>query len=200
MGIKLTKRQSEIFEFIKTCIVDNGMPPTIREIGNRFKFSSLRTVQVHLETLEKKGWIRRKNRHSRGLELVDSISRGVPILGHISAGIPLEAEENYEGEIPCEHTFFGKEPHFALQVNGDSMTGAGILDGDFCIVRQQETAKESEIVAAIVSGEATVKRLVKNPDRTWVLRPENSSYKDIIFSADSFSICGVVVGVWRDLS
>ncbi len=196
----LTARQKEILEFIREFITSRGFPPTIREICSQFHFRSLRTVQVHLSKLEVKGYIRRRTGASRGLEILGSLIPGIPILGRISAGIPMDAIENFEGELPVQRAFFGSHPHFALRVNGDSMAGAGILDGDYCIIKQQDSAEESQIVAAVIDGDATVKRLIKADGAHWVLHPENPAYEDIPLSPDSLRICGIVVGVWRELS
>jgi repressor LexA len=196
----LTARQKAIYDFLLKTIREKGFAPSIPEIGRQFKIASTNGVSDHLKALEKKGYIRRVGK--RAIEVVNALgkaaltaTREVPVLGKIAAGKPFLSEENIEGllSIPDD---MGNGKRFALQVKGDSMTGAGILDGDKVVVKQQGTAENGEIVCAIINGEATLKRFFKK-DGVITLKAENEKYAPIIVSEGEFRIAGRVVGLMR---
>jgi repressor LexA len=220
MNKDLTRPQKKVLEFIRERVRDAGAPPTIREIGKRFGFQSTGTVRDYLRALEKKGYLRRQSGRARGIELAPELrGRQVPILGRVAAGLPVLAEENLEGHLDLDATLqHQKGTFFALRVQGDSMVGAGILDGDFVIVRSQETAEPRAIVVALVDGEVTVKRFAKKIGRgrrksrkergrtvkvplgegpgIWLL-PENPTYSPIPVTEET-RILGEVVTLVRD--
>jgi len=196
----LTARQKAIYDFLVRTIRDKGFAPSIPEIGKQFKIASTNGVSDHLKALEKKGYIRRVGK--RAIEVVNSLgkavitaTRDVPVLGKVAAGKPLLSEENFESYLTIpEDMSSGKM--FALRVKGDSMIGAGILDGDRVIVKQQGTAENGEIVCAVIDGEATLKRFFKK-DGVITLRAENEKYPPIKVSEGEFRIAGRVVGLLR---
>lgn len=200
----LSQRQTMILEFIKKEIRKKGYPPAVREIGEAVGLLSSSTVHGHLQTLEDKGYIRRDPTKPRAIEILDSSSEAlemkkvvqVPIIGRVTAGQPITAVENIEGSFPLSADFVRHDNVFMLRVQGESMIGAGILDGDYIIVRQQSDARNGEIVVAMIGDEATVKRFYK--ERTLIrLQPENPMMEPI-YSQD-VSILGKVVGVFRTL-
>ncbi|HEY2990138.1 MAG TPA: transcriptional repressor LexA [Candidatus Binatia bacterium] len=200
MPSSLTARQKQIYDFLLKNIREKGYAPSIHEIGQRFKIASTNGVSDHLKALEKKGYIRRVGK--RAIELLGSLgkpfladAKEIPILGRVPAGGPLMVEENVEGYL----TMAGEITHgkvFALKVKGDSMIDAGILDGDYVIVRCQESAEEGEIVCAFINGEATVKRFHKK-GHSVTLKPENPSYAPITVSKGELRIVGKIVGLMR---
>ena len=204
----LTNRQRQVYEFILSHVENMFRPPTIREIGDQFGMRSTGTVRDNLRALEKKGYIRRKYRSARGIELVQredasmtSGARRIPVIGSIAAGQPLLAVENLEDHIDIDGRLFGEgEPVFALNVNGDRMRDAGIYDGDYVFVRKQDTAENGEIVAAIIGDEATVKRYFHEGDRIR-LQPANDTMSPIYISPEESEIiiAGKVIGVLREL-
>ena len=196
---ELTHKQAKIFDYIRNRIWSDGYPPTIREIAKSFGYSSLRTVQVHLEAMEKKGWIRKRKGLSRGLELIDAESGTIPVIGRISAGSPLLAIENRDGELPIKLEYKDFKNRFALRVNGDSMIGAGICNDDYCIVRMESEVRCGDVVVAILGEEATVKRLAYFDECKVVLAPENPDFDPIECRSDEITICGIVEGVWREI-
>lgn len=191
---ELTKRQREIYEFLKDKIVNRGYGPTVREIGSHFGISSPNGVMCHLKALEKKGLITREQHMSRAIQLTESIHRtSLPMAGQVAAGMPVLAEEDREqvefGDL------FDSEDLFCLRVKGDSMIEDHITEGDFVVVRKQETARDGEIVVALVDGsDATLKRFYKDKGR-FRLEPANSSMEPIY--SDNVEILGKVVGVLR---
>ncbi|MGN6733442.1 MAG: transcriptional repressor LexA [Candidatus Binatia bacterium] len=196
----LTSRQKEIYDFLLKTIREKGFAPSIHEIGRRFKIASTNGVSDHLKALERKGYIRRVGK--RALEVVNTwgksaltVTREVPVLGRVPAGKPFLSEENIEGTIALPEDMAG-EKTFALQVKGDSMIGAGIMDGDRVIVKQQGTAENGDIVCAVIDGEATLKRFFKK-DGTITLKAENEKYAPITVSAGDFRIAGRVIGLLR---
>ena len=200
----LSQRQTKILEFIKQEIRKKGYPPAVREIGEAVGLLSSSTVHGHLQTLEDKGYIRRDPTKPRAIEILDSSSDlldakkvvHIPVVGRVTAGQPILAVENIEGTFPLPADLVRQDNVFMLKVQGESMIGAGILDGDFIIVRQQNEARNGEIVVALIGDEATVKRFFK--ERTLIrLQPENPSMEPI-YSQD-VSILGKVVGVFRTL-
>ena len=196
----LTARQKEIYDFLLRVIREKGYAPSIPEIGAKFKISSTNGVADHLKALQKKGYIRRVGK--RAIEMVNAMgkavltaTREVPVLGRVPAGKPFLSEENIEGllTIPSD---MGSGKLYALRVKGDSMTGAGILDGDRVIVKQQGTAENGEIICALIEGEATLKRFYKKGG-VITLKAENDKYAPIMLSQGEFRIVGKIVGLLR---
>jgi repressor LexA len=196
----LTKRQKAIYDFLLSTIREKGFAPSIPEIGAKFKIASTNGVSDHLKALEKKGYIRRVGK--RAIKVLSALGepvltavRDIPILGRVPAGKPFLSEENSEGllTIPSD---MGSGKLFALQVKGDSMIGAGIMDGDRVIVKQQGTAENGAIVCALIEGEATLKRFYEK-DGVVTLKAENEKYKPITVTSGEFRIVGRVVGLMR---
>ena len=203
IGKDLTKRQQEIFDFIKRYSGQYGYPPTVRDIGKAVGLASSSTVHAHLANLEKVGLLRRDPTKPRAIELLDRAvdaaksvvaGGGLPLVGHVAAGQPILAEENIEDYVQVPGIAGGEEGEFVLTVRGDSMVEAGILDGDFVVVRKQDTVADGEIVVALVGEEATVKRFFKEADHIR-LQPENATMEPI--RTRDVSIVGRVVGVFR---
>jgi repressor LexA len=198
--LNLTKRQREIFDYVKSYGEEHGYPPTVRDIGKAIGLTSSSTVHAHLANLEKLGVLRRDPTKPRAIEvLVDKAKAavkpsGLPIVGQVAAGQPVLADENIEEYVPVPQIAGGDEGEFVLRVKGDSMVGAGIFEGDYVVVRPQETATDGEIVVALVEDEATVKRFFKEEDHVR-LQPENDTL-DPIRSRD-VQLLGRVVGVCR---
>lgn len=198
----LTPRQRQILEFIKREVQQRGYPPSVREIGQAVGLSSSSTVHGHLNKLEEKGYIRRDPTKPRAIEVLEpggAPAGGViyaPVVGRVTAGEPILAVENIEGYFPLAREFAGAGELFLLQVRGDSMIKAGILDGDYVIVRQQPDAVNGDIVVALLGEEATVKRFFR--ENGYVrLQPENDAYQPIM--ARDVQILGKVIGVYRRL-
>lgn len=196
----LTSRQKEIYDFVLRIIREKGYAPSIHEIGRQFKIASTNGVSDHLKALEKKGYIRRVGK--RAFEVLSAVGkpvltavRDIPMLGRVPAGKPFLSEENAEGLLTITNDM-GSGKLFALQVKGDSMIDAGILDGDRVIVKQQATAENGEIVCALIEGEATLKRFYKK-DGVITLKAENENYPPIKVAAGEFRIAGRVVGLLR---
>ncbi len=196
----LTDRQKAIYDFLLKTIREKGFAPSIHEIGRRFKIASTNGVSDHLKALEKKGYIRRVGK--RAIEVVNALgkaaltaTREAPVLGRVPAGKPFLSEENIEGVITIPDDMSSGKT-FALQVKGDSMIGAGIMDGDRVIVKQQAGAENGEIVCAVIDGEATLKRFFKK-DGVVTLKAENEKYAPITVSQGEFRIAGKVVGLLR---
>lgn len=200
----LTKRQQEIFDFIKKYSDLNGYPPTVRDIGKAVGLASSSTVHAHLSNLEKLGLLRRDPAKPRALELLDRATAGVrgfvrpglPLVGQVAAGQPILAEENIEEYVATPEAAGGEDGEFLLRVRGDSMKNAGILDGDLVVVKPQETATDGEIVVALVGEEATVKRFFRESDHIR-LEPENETLEPI--RAREVAVVGRVVGLMRTL-
>jgi repressor LexA len=201
--LNLTKRQQEIFDFIKRYGTEHGYPPTVRDIGKAIGLTSSSTVHAHLANLEKIGLLRRDPTKPRALELlVDKAKEvvsptGLPVVGQVAAGQPVLAEENIEEYVPVPGIAGGEDGEFVLRINGDSMKDAGILDGDHVIVRRQDSASDGEIVVALVGEEATVKRFFKETDHVR-LQPENSAMEAI--RTRDVQVLGRVVGLCRQVS
>jgi len=196
----LTARQKAIYDFLVKSIREKGFAPSIVEIGKQFKIASTNGVSDHLKALERKGYIRRVGK--RAIEVVNALgkavlsaTREVPVLGKVPAGKPFHSEENIEGLLSVPDDM-GSGKLFALQVKGDSMIGAGILDGDRVIIKQQGTAENGEIVCALINGEATLKRFFKK-NGVVTLKAENEKYAPIIVSEGEFRIAGRIVGLLR---
>lgn len=201
---KITQKQSEILEYMKNEILNRGFPPSVREICEAVHLKSTSSVHSHLETLEKKGYIRRDPTKPRAIEIVDDnfnlVRRetvNVPIIGKVSAGQPLLAVENIDGYFPIPSEYMPNNKTFMLVVQGDSMINAGIFNGDYVIVEQQQTAENGQKVVALVEDSATVKTFYKE-DGHIRLQPENDTMEPIIVEQDQFfQILGKVIGVFR---
>lgn len=204
---KLSNRQQAIIDFIRREVKDKGYPPSVREIGEAVGLASSSTVHGHLARLEKKGLIRRDPTKPRAIELLGDGDRyqedfdisvvRVPVLGKVTAGQPITAVEQVEEYFPLPENLVSSDNVFMLRVSGDSMIEAGILDGDYVIVRQQNVATNGDIVVAMTEeDEATVKRFFKEKNH-FRLQPENSSLEPIILQ--SVSILGKVIGVYRNI-
>lgn len=196
----LTKRQQEIFEYIRKYAAKTGYPPTVREIGKAVGLHSSSTVHAHLANLEKIGLLRRDPTKPRAIELlVDKAKQalrgpGLPLVGQVAAGVPILAEENIEEYFEIPDVIGGEEGDYILRVKGDSMKDAGILEGDFVVVQKADDAANGEIVVALLEHEATVKRFYREKDRVR-LEPANSAYKPI--RTKEVELVGKVVGVFR---
>jgi repressor LexA len=202
---ELTARQQQILDYLQTTVADRGYPPSVREIGEAVGLSSPSTVHSHLNSLVEAGYIRRDPSKPRAIEVLDvpesatlhrAPVRDVPLVGRIAAGSPILAEEDIDEIYPLPTELVGTDPVFMLQVKGDSMIDAGILDHDWVVVQRSQTARDGQLVAALIDGEeATVKRLQRKEGRV-ILRPENRDYPPMVF-ADGVEILGVVVAVLR---
>jgi repressor LexA len=205
----LTKRQQEIFDFIKRYSAKYGYPPTVRDIGKAVGLASSSTVHAHLANLEKIGLVRRDPTKPRALELLDRAAAGVqagmqtflqpglPLVGQVAAGQPIVAEENIEEYIQTPSFAGGEDGEFLLRVRGDSMVDAGIIEGDLVVVRSQDHAQDGDIVVALVGEEATVKRFFQESDHVR-LQPENPSMEPI--RSRDVRVLGKVVGLMRNIS
>ena len=199
----LTKRQQEIFDFIKKYSAKYGYPPTVRDIGKAVGLASSSTVHAHLANLEKVGLLRRDPSKPRAIELLDKAVDGVgsivkpnglPLVGQVAAGQPVLAEENIEEYVDIPPLAGGEEGEYLLRVRGDSMKDAGIIEGDFVVVRPQESATNGDIVVALVGEEATVKRYFRESDHIR-LQPENDALEPI--RSKDVRVLGRVVGLLR---
>lgn len=202
---KITKKQSEILEYIKSEILNRGFPPAVREICEAVNLKSTSSVHSHLETLEKNGYIRRDPTKPRAIEIIDDnfnlVRRevvNVPIVGRVAAGEPILAVENIESYFPIPAEFMPNAQTFMLTVKGESMINAGIFDGDQILVQEQSTARNGDMVVALVDDSATVKTFYKE-DGYYRLQPENDSMEPIIVQGE-LQILGKVIGVFRFLS
>ncbi len=206
---KLTPKQEEILNFIKQEILAKGYPPSVREICEAVTLKSTSSVHAHLESLERKGYIRKDPTKPRTIEVVDdsfNVLRSeiisIPMIGRVAAGVPLLAEENIEGYFPIPAEFMPNNETFILTVHGNSMVNIGILDGDMIIVERKSTASNGEIVVALVADEAssepaaTVKRFYKE-DGYIRLQPENDAMEPLI--VNDCEIIGKVIGVYRKM-
>ena len=198
---KISDKQKEILEFMKQEILNKGYPPTVRDICEAVNLKSTSSVHAHLETLEKNGYIHRDPTKPRAIEIIDdnfNLTRrevvNVPMIGHVAAGEPILAVENIESYFPIPAEFMPNEQSFILKVKGESMINAGICDGDSVLVKQCKTAKNGDMVVALVDDSATVKTFYKE-DGYIRLQPENDNMDPII--VDDCSILGKVFGVFR---
>ncbi len=211
----LTKRQQEIFDFIKRYSARYGYPPTVRDIGKAVGLASSSTVHAHLANLEKLGMLRRDPTKPRAIELLDRVRGdvggavesvadsvrnlvrpGLPLVGQVAAGQPILAEENIEDYLQVPAIAGGQEGEYILRVRGESMRDAGILEGDYVVVRPQDTATDGEIVVALVGEEATVKRFFRESDHVR-LQPENATMEPI--RSKDVRVLGRVVGLFRSV-
>ena len=198
---RITDKQREILEYIKQEILNKGYPPTVREMCDAVHLKSTSSIHSHLESLEKNGYIRRDPSKPRTIEIVDdnfNLTRrevvNVPVVGSIAAGQPLLAVQNIDNYFPIPSEYMPNQDTFMLHVKGDSMVNVGIFDGDVILVKQQNTARNGEIVAALVDDSATVKTFYKEADHIR-LQPENDAMEPIIVA--DCQILGVVFGVFR---
>lgn len=201
----LTKRQQEIFDFIKRYSAKYGYPPTVRDIGKAVGLASSSTVHAHLANLEKIGLLRRDPTKPRAIELLDRaaasvrgfVKPGLPLVGQVAAGQPILAEENIEDFIQTPSYAGGDDGEYLLRVRGESMKNVGIMEGDLVVVRPQETAHDGEIIVALVGEEATVKRFYQEADHVR-LQPENETMEPI--RTRDVRVLGKVVGLMRSIS
>ncbi len=200
---KISEKQTEILEYIKSQILAKGYPPAVREICEAVHLKSTSSVHAHLETLEKNGYIRRDPTKPRAIEIVDdtfALTRremvNVPVVGRVAAGEPILATQNINDYFPIPAEFMPNAQTFMLTVKGESMINAGIFDGDMILVRQQQTAQNGDMVVALLDDSATVKTFYKEDDHIR-LQPENDSMDPIIVT--EALILGRVIGVFRFL-
>lgn len=210
----LSDRQRQVLDFLTETVSDRGYPPSVREICDAVGLSSPSTVHSHLSSLVKAGYIRRDPSKPRAIEILtdetadhtpappaahtDDRLRDVPLVGRIAAGSPILAAEDIETVMPLPEELVGSDPVFMLEVRGDSMIDAGILDGDYVVIRRQPDARDGEIIAALIDGEeATVKRLKRENGKV-LLISENPAYEPMVFTRD-VEIIGKVVSVLRKL-
>jgi repressor LexA len=205
----LTKRQQEIFDFIRRYSAKYGYPPTVRDIGKAVGLASSSTVHAHLANLEKIGLLRRDPSKPRAIELLDRAvdravesvrgivgANGLPLLGSVAAGEPILAEENIEDYVPVPELAGGAAGEYLLRIRGDSMKDAGILEGDYVVVRPQDTARNGDVVVALLGEEATVKRFFRE-DGHVRLQPENDAMEPI--RSKEVKLLGRVVGLLRSV-
>jgi repressor LexA len=205
----LTKRQQEIFDFIRKYSAKYGYPPTVRDIGKAVGLASSSTVHAHLANLEKLGLLRRDPSKPRAIEMlersvgtaVESVkgmvgAEGLPVLGAVAAGQPMLAEENIEDYVSVPEMAGGTSGNYLLRIRGESMKDAGILEGDHVVVHSQDTARNGDIVVALLGEEATVKRFFKEPDHIR-LQPENETMEPI--RSKEVKVLGRVVGLMRSV-
>ncbi len=198
---KISAKQQEILEYIKSQILERGFPPAVRDICEAVHLKSTSSVHSHLETLEKNGYIRRDPTKPRAIEILDdsfNFTRremvNVPIVGRVAAGEPLLAEQNIEEYFPIPMDFMPNKQTFMLKIKGESMINAGILDGDYVLVEERKTAHNGEMIVALVDDGATVKRFYKE-EGIIRLQPENNTMEPII--VPDCTILGKVIGVFR---
>lgn len=203
----LTNKQAKIYEFIAQWQMDNGYPPTQAEICSHFKFGSLNAVRSHLVLIEKKGYVRLNSGKARGIHLIEQPSPiikqqkdTIPLLGNIAAGLPIWAEQNFDDYLPISPALFGGSEVFALRVNGDSMTDAGIRNGDIAVIQRQNFVENGEIAAVIIEQEATLKRVYLSSESI-LLKADNPAYEDLKYSeaeGNLIHILGRYIGIIRN--
>lgn len=198
---KISKKQQEILDYIKSQILERGFPPAVREICEAVHLKSTSSVHSHLETLEKNGYIRRDPTKPRAIEILDdtfNLTRremtNVPLIGYVAAGEPLLAQEHIENYFPIPAEMLPNKQTFLLKVKGESMINAGILDGDMVLVKEEHTASNGDMVVALIEDGATVKTFYKE-DNCIRLQPENDNMDPILVR--DVSILGHVIGVFR---
>ncbi len=203
MARGLTARQQSILQFVVDYTQREGYPPSIREIGKQFEIGSLRGVTVHLDALERKGYISRANT-PRSIRITHPAYQSsnkvtmLPLIGSIAAGVPILAQEHIEDLIPVPSQMVRNiESAFLLRVRGDSMSGEGILPRDLVVVRPQATANHGELVAVLIGDEATVKRISYEPNMVRLL-PSNPAYEPIVIDREDARVIGRIVGLIRD--
>ncbi|NLP15950.1 MAG: transcriptional repressor LexA [Clostridiales bacterium] len=198
---RISNKQKEILEYLKSQIINKGYPPSVREICEAVKLKSTSSVHSHLETLEKNGYIRRDPSKPRAIEIIDdefNLTRrelvNVPIVGTITAGQPILAVENIDSYFPIPSEFMPNSDTFMLKVKGDSMINAGIFDGDKILIQKQSHAKNGDYVVALIDDEVTVKTFYKESGYIR-LQPENNAMEPII--VQDVQILGIVIGLFR---
>lgn len=197
----LTSKQERVLVYIREFYLKKGFPPTVREICDSLGIRSTSTVHMHLNTLEEKGYLRRDPTKPRAMEIIDENLQdlpemaSLPVIGHIAAGEPIVADERIEEYFPVPAQYLPNATCFMLRVHGESMINVGIMDGDFVMVAQQQTARNGEIVVALIGDGATVKTFYKEKDHIR-LQPENDDMEPIICHED-VSILGRVFGSFR---
>lgn len=200
---KISAKQTAILEYIRSCIIDKGYPPTVRDICQAVGLKSTSSVHAHLSTLEERGYIRRDPTKPRAIEIIDdefALSRrevvNIPIVGTVAAGEPILAQENIQDyfPVPPEYLHNSNQQTFMLRVKGESMINVGIYDGDLVIVEQKNTASDGEIIVALIEDSATVKTFYK--ENGYIrLQPENDTMDPII--VNDCQILGKVIGLYR---
>lgn len=215
----LSTRQRQVLDYIRDTVSSRGYPPAVREIGDALGMNSPSTVHAHLSSLVKFGYLRRDPSKPRAIEVVDpasddalnqtdnvhtlprrSAARDIPLVGRIAAGSPILAEESIEDVLPLPEMLVGPGPVFLLEVHGDSMIDAGILDGDFVAVRSEPTAEPGRMVAALIDGEEATVKYLQRRDGKVVLEAANPAYAPMVFDGSvSVEILGVVVSVLRSV-
>ena len=196
----LTDKQKRILEFLREYTGAHGYPPTVREIGEHFRFLWA-AARRHLQALEKKGFIKLKPSTSRGIEIPGLMPSGgfmLPVAGKIRAGRPILAREDIDTHIMIDKSLFPHSDSFSLRVTGDSMIETGILDGDYLVVKPQKTIENGEIGVVLIEDEATVKRVYKEKKKI-VLKPENRNMQPTTHNPEEVTIIGKVVGVIRKI-
>lgn len=201
---QLTRRQREVFDFVKTCTVESGSAPTLEEICSHFSFKSSNSARQHLRLIARKGYLQLLPGRARGIRVTQQTATRptisfVPLVGSVAAGDPIVAIEDIQATIPVPSQLWHGEDLFALRVHGDSMIGAGIFDGDIAVVRAQPVAENGMIAAVVIAGDVTLKRYFHSANGVH-LRAENARYSDLIFDpedADDIYIAGVLVGTLR---
>lgn len=188
----ISEKQKQIVNYITEYVSDCGFPPSVREIGNAVRLKSPSTVHYHLKALEDAGYLARNSGKPRAITLACGVESGVPILGAVAAGQPILAVEDALDYLPYDAGHDGD--YFALTIKGDSMIEAGILDGDMVVVKSQPTARDGEIVIAMIDSEVTCKRLMREGRQIWLL-PENQDYDRI--DGSEASLLGKVTAVIR---
>lgn len=200
MKSSLTERQRKILQFLKRYVSRRGYPPTLREIAQNFRIKWTQGIEKHLRALQKKGYIKRSS-GARSIEIMGfSQGRSIPVVGTIAGGKPILAEENIEKTFALSKDLLSGKDNYFLKVQGDSMRGAGILDGDYVLVRPQSMAEKGEVVAASIGDEATVKYFFPEKNRV-VLKPANSDFEPLVLNegSDDFKILGKVTLLLRIL-
>jgi len=200
MKSSLTERQRKILQFLKRYVSRRGYPPTLREIAQNFRIKWTQGIEKHLRALEKKGYIKRSS-GARSIEIMEfSQGRSIPVVGTIAGGKPILAEENIEKTFALSQDLLSGKDNYFLKVEGDSMREAGILDGDYVLVRPQSMAEKGEVVAASIGDEATVKYFFPEKNRV-VLKPANSDFEPLVLNegSDDFKILGKVTLLLRIL-
>jgi repressor LexA len=194
----LTDKQSKIYDFIVASQRKNGYPPTQAEIRDHFGFGSPNAVRSHLALIEKKGFVHLNFGKARGIQLASSPlstirqqENSIPLLGRIAAGVPIWADQNFENHLPIPRTLFGGGELFAVHVHGDSMTGAGILNGDIAIIQRRDCVENGEIAAVLIEQEATLKRVYLT-SKSLVLKSENPAFEDLKYGADMSDLARIL--------
>lgn len=204
----LTEKQTLIYNFIAERLKKDGYPPTQTEIRDHFKFGSVNAVRSHLALIEKKGYIGLNSGKARGIQLIQTLEqkgaseKAIPLIGRIAAGVPIRAVENIEEYLPVSPAMFGEGDLFALHVQGDSMTGAGILNGDMAVIVSCDRVENGDIAAVLIEDDATLKRFYLSSERL-VLKSENPLFEDLTYPSSSCSdirILGRYLGIIRKAS